>query len=68
MPWELSCGVPQRSVLSLMLYIKLLGEVIRSFALGCHQYADDTQFYISIPNESGEAVTMLDCCMETVVG
>uniref|UniRef100_A0A803U146 Reverse transcriptase domain-containing protein n=1 Tax=Anolis carolinensis TaxID=28377 RepID=A0A803U146_ANOCA len=68
-PWPLSCGVPQGSILSPMLfniYMKLLGEVIRSFGVGCHLYADDAQLYYSFPPNSKEASRVLDECLAAV--
>ena len=53
------------SVLSPMLfniYLKPLGEVIRSCGVRCHQYADDTQLYYSFPPNSKEAVSVLNQC------
>lgn len=44
--WQLSCGVPQGCILSLMLFnicMKTPREVIQSFEVGCHQYGDDIQ-------------------------
>lgn len=41
--WDLFCGVPLDTILSCILfnfYVKLLGQIIHSFAVGCHKYAD----------------------------
>ena len=44
-----------------------LGGVIRGCGASCHQYADDTQLYISFSPTSMDAVLSLQCCLEAVL-
>ena len=49
------------------IYMKPLGEVIWRCALRCHQYADDTQLYLSFSSNPGEAVAVLNQCLSMVM-
>ncbi|KAF7247787.1 BMP-binding endothelial regulator protein [Varanus komodoensis] len=50
------------------IYMKPLGEVIRRCGLRNHQYADDTQLYLSFSTNPGEAVAVLNRCLAEVMG
>ncbi|KAF7247022.1 putative RNA-directed DNA polymerase from transposon BS [Varanus komodoensis] len=70
-PWQLCHGVPQGSILSPLLFnifMKLLGEVLRRCGLRNHQYAVDTQLYLSFSTDPGEAVAVLNRCLAEVMG
>lgn len=51
----------------LNLYAKPLGEIICSSEIGCHQYADDTRFSISLSNSPGSVVDVLSHCLNVIV-
>ena len=67
---ELETGVPQGSVLGPMLftlYTSELYQIIRSFNLQCHIYADDTQLYFHAAPEEIDAITpRLLACIQSL--
>ncbi|XP_078242497.1 uncharacterized protein LOC140704941 [Pogona vitticeps] len=49
------------------IYMRPLAGVIRGCGASCHQYADDTQLYISFLPTAGDAVLSLQRCLGTVL-
>ena len=55
-PVQCNVGVPQGSVLGPILFncvMSVLPKLLRDIGIGCHTYADDTQFWVSY-NETGD--------------
>ncbi len=61
---QVQYGVPQGSVL-FMLYMLLLGNIIRKHGVSFHCYADDTQLYISSrPGETHQIEKIMECIVD----
>jgi len=48
---QCDCGIPQGSVLGLLLftaYVSVVGELIESYSMSYHQFADDTQLLVNM--------------------
>ena len=67
---ELTCGVPQGSVLGPILftvYTASLGRLFRQEHLRYHIYADDTTFYLSIdPENLPDGIDQIERCMALI--
>ena len=67
---QLTCGVPQGSVLGPLLfsaYLSELGHVIREYDMSFHTYADDTQIYIAFkPDEADITIQRLEQCITKI--
>ncbi len=64
----LSCGVPQGFILApiiFSLYMLPLGSIIRKYGLSFHCYADDTQIYLPLKQNS-DGLDNLSACLTEV--
>ena len=49
------------------IYMRPLAQLVQSFRLGCHQYADDTQLFLLMGGHPSTPLDSLASCLGAVV-